>query len=177
MELALRFYIQVVKKRLIKSIFNTVKFRRARKLLSLSCVLLLSHYTNAQSDSQDRLHISIHDGWRFMRYDTEPDKLIYDVRPAVTDRNDNVVADTKPTESIAITSENDVLKKWILPSANDFISDPSKLHQLPTGNPGTDFPAVKNDFNDNDWEKVNLPHDWAVTSPGFKSNMVEIKCK
>ena len=68
-----------------------------------------------------------------MRYTSQPDNLIYDERPQVTDRNDNVVADTKPTEAaIAGTSEK-VLKKWILPTANEFISDPSKHHQRGAG--------------------------------------------
>ena len=102
-----------------------------------------------------------------MRYESEPDNLIYDERPEVRDRNDNIVADTKPTESAAVTSEEKGLKKWILPTANDFIKDPAKHHQRPDGNPGGDFPFVQNNFNDNAWEQVNLPHDWAIKGPFY----------
>ena len=54
--------------------------------------------------------ISINEGWKFMRYNVEPDKLIYDLRPKVTNRNDNVVADSKPTESVLVESSDKVLK-------------------------------------------------------------------
>lgn len=120
--------------------------------------------------ASDRERVSINEGWKFMRYNSEPDKLIYDIRPEVTDRNDNVVADTKPTEAVVLGSSEKVLKKWILPSANDFIKDPSKHHQRPDGNPGSDFPLVQNNFNDNAWEQVNLPHDWAIKGPFYEGD-------
>src|SRR5690348_8587183 len=85
--------------------------------------LLLQQKTVAQFY---RERTSINAGWKFMRYENNADKLIYDVRPEVNDRNDNKVADSKPTESVAVTATQEVLKKWILPSANDFIIDASK---------------------------------------------------
>ena len=109
-----------------------------------------------------------------MRYTAEPDKLMYDERPAITDRNDNVVADTKPTEAVMVGSSEKVLKKWILPSANDFINDVTKHHQRPAGNPGNDFPFVQNNYNDNAWEKVNLPHDWAIKQPFYEGGRAEV---
>jgi beta-galactosidase len=115
-----------------------------------------------------RERININEGWRFMRYTSEPDKLIYDVRPDVTDRNDNVVADTKPTEAVTVASSQQVLKKWILPAANDFIKDLAKHHQRPDGNPGDDFLFVQNNFNDSAWEQINLPHDWAIKGPFYE---------
>jgi beta-galactosidase len=109
-----------------------------------------------------------------MRYSTEPDKLMYDIRPAVLDRNDNVVADTKPSEAVAVGYDDKVLKRWILPSANDFINDPAKHYQRPDGNPGNDFPFVKNNFNDNEWEQVSLPHDWAIKGPFYEGGRAEV---
>jgi len=103
-----------------------------------------------------------------MRYTSEPDKLIYDVRPVVTNRNDNVVADTKPTETVTIASSDKVLRKWILPTANDFIKDPANHHQRPDGDPGNDFLFVQSNFNDSAWEKVNPPHDWAIKGPFYE---------
>ncbi|HSC37918.1 MAG TPA: hypothetical protein VLD19_08615, partial [Chitinophagaceae bacterium] len=102
-----------------------------------------------------------------MRYDSAPDKLVYDERPAVTNHNDNVVADTRPTESILAAASDQVLKNWILPTANDFIADPAKRHQRPGGNPGSDFPFVQNNFDDKAWELINLPHDWAIKGPFY----------
>src|SRR5215467_4835926 len=71
-----------------------------------------------------RERISIDDGWQFMHYTGEPDKLIYDERPLVTNRNDNVVADTRASESNVAAASSNALKNWILPSGNDFIKDP-----------------------------------------------------
>ena len=115
-----------------------------------------------------RQRISINDGWKFMRYASGADKLIYDVRPEVTDRNDNIVADSKPTESVNVISPADALKKWILPSANDFIKDPAQKHLRPEGHPGADFPYVQAAFNDAQWMDVVLPHDWAIAEPFYK---------
>ncbi len=103
-----------------------------------------------------------------MRYTSQPDSLIYDQRPNVTDRNDDKVADTRPTESTLSTSSASVLKKWILPSANDFIKDSARHHQKPAGDPGSDFLYVQNNFNDDTWQSVNLPHDWAINGPFYK---------
>lgn len=112
-----------------------------------------------------RQRISINAGWRFYKYDSNPDSLIYDVRPQITDRAENKVADAKPTEAVAAKSKQEVLKAWILPSGNDFIKDPARQHKRPEGNPGGDFPFVQNNFDDSLWEQVDLPHDWAIKGP------------
>lgn len=139
-----------------------------KKLTCLFLLLsaLLLNDTQAQSPYRQRLDIN--KGWKFMRYTSEPDKLVYDLRPAVTDRNDNIVADSKPTEGVKVSSSNNVLKPYILPSANDFIKDPAKQHKRPAGNPGSDFPFVQRSFNDKTWEQVNLPHDWAIKGPFYE---------
>ncbi|MGL6267845.1 MAG: sugar-binding domain-containing protein, partial [Chitinophagaceae bacterium] len=121
-----------------------------------------------------RNRISLNEGWKFMRYTASPDNLMYDERPLVTNHNDDVVADTKPTEAIAITPSGQFLKNWILPSANDFIKDPAKHHRRPEGNPGNDFPFVQNNFNDGDWEPVDLPHDWAIKGPFYSGPNPEV---
>ncbi len=122
------------------------------------------------STSHYRERIRINEGWKFMRYDAEPDKLIYDERPRLANRNDNIIADSKPTDTIRAASSGQGLKKWILPTANDFIKDPAKHHQRPEENPGSDFPFVQKDFNDNAWEQVNLPHDWAIKGPFYEGD-------
>lgn len=115
-----------------------------------------------------RSRVNINEGWRFMRYTGEPDKLIYDERPRVNDRNDSMAADTKPTEGVTVVASQSVLKKWILPTANEFIKDPAKHHQRPKGDPGSDFSFVQNNFDDSKWELVNLPHDWAIKGPFYE---------
>ncbi len=109
-----------------------------------------------------------------MRYDSQPDSLIYDVRPAVTDRNDNKVADSRPTEAVRVTAERQTLKPFILPTANDFIREPSDRHVRPSGNPGQDFPFVKASFDDGNWETVDLPHDWGISEPFQSGTNAEV---
>jgi beta-galactosidase len=137
------------------------------KIIILISCLILSHSVDGQSVNSSRKRISINDGWRFYKYESadKADKLIYDVRPEITDNTENKVADAKPTEAVAVKTMDEVLKPWILPSGNDFIKDASKRYVRPAGNPGGDFPFVQYNFDDNSWEKVNLPHDWAIKGP------------
>jgi len=103
-----------------------------------------------------------------MRYTSNPDSFIYDVRPTVTDRNDSLAADTKPTEASRVVSSQHVLKAWILPTANDYINDSAKHYKRPAGNPAADFPFVQSNFNDNNWEQIHLPHDWGIKGPFYE---------
>ncbi|MEI9944978.1 MAG: beta-galactosidase GalB [Chitinophagaceae bacterium] len=151
--------------------------RNVQLLFAMSLFLLVNSIglkLSAQSNLSYRERISINEGWKFMRYKTDPDKLIYDERPKVTNRNDNVVADTRATDSTLAASSANSLKKWILPTANDFIKDPAKHHQRPDGNPGSDFPFVQSNFNDAAWEQINLPHDWAINGPFYDSSRPEV---
>jgi beta-galactosidase len=88
-----------------------------------------------------RERISLNTGWRFFRSTTNPDNLVYEVR---FDRSSN---------------NTQALKRWILPSANEFISDPTKRHQRPIGNPVGNVSFVLGSFDDSAWEAVTLPHD------------------
>jgi len=130
--------------------------------------------TSAGPVQEIRTRTLLNDGWKFMRYTRDADLLNYDIRPAVTNRNDNVVADTRPTEAIKMASSEESLKRWILPTANDFISDPAKHHTRPAGNPGSDFPFVQTDFDDHNWEDVTLPHDWAIKGPFYEGPDAEV---
>lgn len=109
-----------------------------------------------------------------MLYETKPDNLIYDVRPKIEKINDSKVADSKPEEAVKVEAKEAVLKNLILPSANDFIKDPTKKHIRPKGNPDSDFPFVQADFKDDDWEKVTLPHDWAINKPFYTGDNPEV---
>lgn len=123
-----------------------------------------------------RQRISIDEGWRFYKYDSsaKADNLIYDVRPEVSGSNEYKIADAKPTEAIEIKTTQEVLKPWILPSGNRFIKDQTEKHIRPRVNPGSDFPFVQGNFDDNSWEKVNLPHDWAIKGPFMTGSNPEV---
>ncbi|MBN2863986.1 MAG: DUF4982 domain-containing protein [Bacteroidales bacterium] len=121
-----------------------------------------------------RERILINEGWRFFKYETSADNLIYDVRPEVRGYGDDRPADSRPREAAELEVNQMVLKPWILPSGNDFINDPDKRHVRPEGNPGNDFPFVQKDFDDSLWERVDLPHDWAIKGPFLSSRNFEV---
>jgi beta-galactosidase len=86
-------------------------------------------------DGASRERISLNAGWRFSRFTSNPDSLSYST-----------------------------LKQWILPSGNDFISGAKR--QRPSGTPpGGSVKYIQSSFDDNAWEAVNLPHDWAIKGP------------
>jgi beta-galactosidase len=138
----------------------------------LLILVLVQFSATAQQEGTNsakvRERININRGWSFLRYAGKSDDLVYDERPAVTSRKDDQVADSRPSQAVFEGTSEKVLKKWILPSANDFIKDPSRHFTRPEGHPGSNFPFVLQDFNDKDWENVNLPHDWAAKGPFYK---------
>lgn len=143
----------------------------------LCSLILLSLFINCKQPSQttvintpQREKIAINIGWKFMKYtsEKETDNLIYDVRPEIENTDDTKEADSKPTEAVSVESTKNVLKSYILPTANAFIKDSTKHYIRPTGNPGADFPFVQNDFDDSKWDSINLPHDWAINGPFFE---------
>lgn len=123
-----------------------------------------------------RERISLDEGWRFYKYGPNevPDSLVYDVRPEVRNERDDKPADSRPTEAVAAARTQPVLKPWILPSGNDFLKDPAKRHARPPGNPGGRFRFVQAQFNDQGWESVSLPHDWAIKGPFYVGEGVPI---
>lgn len=123
-----------------------------------------------------RQRISINQDWRFFKYNSsgKADDLIYDVRPEIQNRRDNRPADSRPTEAEEVKTTQSALKPWILPTGNDFIKEGNKHHARPQGHPGSDFPFVQLNFDDSSWERVNLPHDWAINSPFYKGRDVPV---
>jgi beta-galactosidase len=126
-------------------------------------------------NNNSRERISINENWRFYKYDSmeKADKLMYDIRPEVFDRRDDRVADSRPTEAVKVENNQDVLKKWILPSGNKFIKDPGRRYIRPEGDPGNNFPFIQGNFDDSSWEKIDLPHDWAVKGPFLEGENAE----
>jgi beta-galactosidase len=113
-----------------------------------------------------RDRISINADWRF--HNGDPDGLAvgaldYDVRPKVERTADGKIADAKPEETAALAAQSkSVLKPWILPSGNALVVDPAHRHTRPAGNPGGDLAFVQTNFDDSAWQRVDLPHDWAI---------------
>lgn len=148
--------------------FNVSKFKLLTLLLT-ACLLFQASALIAQSTRQ---RISISKGWKFYKYGAteKPDNLIYDVRPDANVNVDAIAADAKPTDAVKVEEKQGVLKPYILPTGNAFIKDPAKRYTRPAGNPGADLPFVSSSFNDNNWESINLPHDWAIKGPFYQGN-------
>ncbi|KAI1873484.1 hypothetical protein JX265_005106 [Neoarthrinium moseri] len=127
------------------------------RLLAALSVLLLSSQGPAIAEAsaiphephtQGRERISINSEWRFLRSENNTDGIVYDIR------ND--------------TSGNpQVLKSWILPSANDFIKDPAGRHERPASDPSSIPSLAEKSLDDSAWEDVTLPHDWAIKGPFY----------
>jgi beta-galactosidase len=159
------FKINIQSKIIVFSFFALISFSN-----------ILSQDKDAVDNNFVRLRISINEGWKFYKYKTaeNTDNLIYDVRPEIKEKIDNRPADAKPTEAETITTEQIVLKPWILPTGNDLLNDTSKHYIRPEEQPGSNFPFVSKDFDDSLWENVNLPHDWAIKGPFIKNRDDEI---
>ncbi len=137
--------------------------------------LVINFFPINASAQAGRQKVSVNNDWRFIKGDpNDAGDLSYDIRPKVTNRNDNVVADARATDTTKGSTSDKVLKNWILTSANNFINEPAKHHQRPSGNPGSNVSYVQNDFNDNAWDKINLPHDWAIKGPFYEGANAEV---
>lgn len=147
----------------------------SRAVLALFCLglsLAAPLCANAASPtSSPRERILLDTGWRFHKGDpAHATGLDYDVRPDVAQSADGKDADARPDEAAKVTARDGarVLKPWILPTANPLIRDPAKHHVRPAGHPGGDVSFVQAGFDDSDWQRVTLPHDWAIAGPFLK---------
>ena len=75
---------------------------------------------------------------------------------------------TEAAEALA-PAAHPVLKPFLLPTGNRFLNDPKRRYTRPDGNPGGDISYAQRDFDDSGWNRVNLPHDWAIEGP-FSTN-------
>jgi len=166
-----------------KFIFNDPDNRNALSAcLMTGCLMLFvcvpaTVFSAANGDtSNPRERVAINENWRFYKYDSveEADDLVYDVRPSITGRKDEKTDSDESSERGEIAASRKVLKPWILPTGNDFVNDPSERYTRPEGNPGSDFPFVQDDFDDSSWEKVDLPHDWAIEGPFYEGKDAEV---
>ncbi len=146
-------------------------------LIIFACTVMFSCGVQQDDMLSPRERILLNEGWRFFKYENadEADKLIYDIRPEVIENNEYLVADAMPTEAVEAGGSNEVLKPWVLPTANPFIADSQNHYQRPEREaPGKDFPFIQKDFDDSGWERVNLPHDWAIKGPFYDGDKPEV---
>lgn len=142
-------------------------------LIIAALILIISCNKQTKKETHCRESISLNEGWKFFRYNNpeKTDNLHYDVRPDIEVESEYLVADARPTEAVETGSSSSILKPWILPTANPFIAVPTNRHARPEGEaPGKNFPFVQSDFDDSDWERVNLPHDWAIEGPFYEGD-------
>ncbi|HEX5399774.1 MAG TPA: glycoside hydrolase family 2 TIM barrel-domain containing protein, partial [Verrucomicrobiae bacterium] len=143
-----------------------------RKFLCLTivlCVVAGSPLRAAESAATSpRERISIDDGWRFTKGDPTNNtvSMLYDARPVSRgeDQRARLAEATSDAAQLSATT-NLLLKPWILPTGNPFIEGPAKRFVRPDGNPGGEVSYVQGNFDDSGWQKVNLPHDWAIEGP------------
>ncbi len=143
-----------------------------RSLLSVAALIFLSFDSVRAAakapESSPRERIALTDGWTFKKLDAKEaaDGLDYDVRPEVREGRDDGPADAAATEAVRLAAKDrQVLKPWILPTGNRFIKDPAKRHPRPGHAPRATSPILSADFDDRAWQKVTLPHDWAIAGP------------
>ena len=148
---------------------TTTKFKNTAYGLIIMVLFFQCQIENEEKNGF-RERISINSDWYFFKYAAGDiaDSLIYDIRPDVEVDQKSRPADAMPTEAKEVEKSYQVLKPWILPSGNRYLVDNSKHHKRPTGNPGMNFPFVRAYFNDSSWQKVNLPHDWAIKEPFYE---------
>jgi len=126
---------------MVKSKISQVKIKKLKSTLcrigtSLILILVLSATATAQLAL--RTKAPINSGWKFKKGD-----------PAAV-------------EDSELSYES--LKEWILPTGNEFL-EPGSHYTRPDGNPGGSLSYTKAQYDDSHWNKVNLPHDWAIDGP------------
>lgn len=137
------------------------------RVLACVCLALPALGALAQTGAP-RERVSLNAQWRFQRGDPpgNPVVLDYAARPQVTGSDDGKVADARPDQAQPLQSTaKDVLRPWVLPTANALIADPAQRHQRPPGHPGSNVAYVQAQFDDSAWQLVDLPHDWAIAGP------------
>lgn len=137
-------------------------------IVLICCLIFSGNLGFAQNNQVVRESIQLKEGWKFYRYQSGGDILIYDVRPVVNEDIDKREADARPVEGEKVIAKKLILKPWILPTGNDFLNDQRKTHVRPPGNPGQDFPFVQRNFDDTVWEDARIPHDWAANQQFYK---------
>ncbi len=57
------------------------------------------------------------------------------------------------------------VRPYLLPTGAEYLNEAAKKPVRPAGNPGGKLAFVAPDFDDRDWRRVRLPHDYAIEGP------------
>jgi beta-galactosidase len=68
-------------------------------------------------------------------------------------------------EGAAATLAYAATKAWMLPTSAEFLSDTAAKPDRPAGNIGEHVPYTQPLFDDQNWRKLDLPHDWGIEGP------------
>src|SRR3954468_18487979 len=102
--------------------------------------MLLAHaLSHAGAQSSPRVREAIDDGWRFQKGDA------------------SVARDPR--------FSYDSIKSWILPTGNAFLRDSSRRFVRPAEGPRETPVYARPEYDDSQWARVDLPHDWAIAGP------------
>ncbi|MBO8131986.1 MAG: glycoside hydrolase family 2 protein [Candidatus Marinimicrobia bacterium] len=123
-----------------------------------------------------RKRISINDDWRFFKYPSreKADSLVYDLFQFMYKSKKDEIDVAKLAGFKNFNSFQFILKPWVTPTGNEFIKDSSRHYKRPKDNPSSNFPFVLLDYDDSNWEIVDLPHDWAINGPFFTGPNPEV---
>jgi beta-galactosidase len=123
---------------------NDSIFKNSKMLLAAVLLFACNCLINAQSPIRERILFNA--DWKFIKDDP---------KEIVSTDNKGIVK-----------SELDysVVKNWICANGTDLIlpSDSVQATKRPTGNLGEKITYTQSTFNDTDWRKLNLPHDWGI---------------
>ncbi len=153
-----------------------ITWSKLKSILSLAVAIFVfagnSLWGAGPAPASPREKISIDDDWRFIKGDPTncTAGLLYAVGRGQLLRRFAAEADGNPAlnQSVATnesTNVTNVIKQWILPTGNEFINDPARKFIRPQGNPGDGVAYVQPNFDDSSWQRINLPHDWAIEGP------------
>lgn len=59
----------------------------------------------------------------------------------------------------------DALRPWIMATGTELINEGVRKPSRPAGDPGANVSFVQPSFDDADWRKLDLPHDWGIEGP------------
>ena len=148
-------------------------FSFSRTIQCSALILFLAGAMSVSAADFTRVRISLDDHWRFTKGDPTNNSvsLLYDLREAQTVKRlaeaeaDGNASSTGNLATNGVAAPVSTIKAWILPTGNEFIENASRRFVRPEGNPGDDVPYVQADFDDSQWQQIDLPHDWAITGP------------
>lgn len=151
----------------MQKVLQKIKYQMLLSPVFAGILFLTGCFNTAQSP---RERISINDDWRFTRNDPSgdpafKDNLNYPVNRGNTGRGGfgrRGGSGETPTPTVDATSG---IAAFILPTGNDFISDPGKRYTKPEGNYGANIAYVSPAFDDSDWRVLDLPHDFGIEGP------------